>query len=455
MSIWRTRPPTNRTNQVAATLAVFGLEDFLHHFRQRKNFLHKQTWRKVMKGKLHRSRCDYIMGTDRRLFQTVSIRDPRHFSTDHLMIVAKYLVKPTACHKRYLRGQLTFPLKWPIGPMSQADHIFDEVKQYMPHPPRNNKKPRPTWLSDKTLKLIDERSDLKCRQHCDTDTTRKYRQLTRAINSSLNADQKRRTEVAGAAIEEALSGDTPNLRQAYQILQSWHKHHGDRPCKPSRQDLETVTNECADLYREEDPIGAPIPIHVQPKPINDTVPSEEEIQNAVSHLRNNKASGPSKMKGEHVKEWLDRAYPEPQPGDEDLPVPHPEAWLKLVELIQHQFKTGKIAHEVKWSLLALLPKPDGSMRGVGLIEVIWKLTEAIIDTRVKECIKFHDMLHGFTTTRGTNTAILEAKLQQEYANISQIPLFQVYLDLRKAYDKLHRKRALATLEAYGMGPNLL
>jgi Reverse transcriptase (RNA-dependent DNA polymerase) len=63
-------------------------------------------------------------------------------------------------------------------------------------------------------------------------------------------------------------------------------------------------------------------------------------------------------------------------------------------------------------------------------------------------------MYGFTSERGTGTAIVEAKLQQEFANIRQEPLFQVYLNLKKAYDTLDRPRALETLKNYGMGTRL-
>ena len=40
----------------------------------------------VREGKIVRSRTDYILGTDRRLFWSVSVFDPRH-NTDHYMVL--------------------------------------------------------------------------------------------------------------------------------------------------------------------------------------------------------------------------------------------------------------------------------------------------------------------------------------------------------------------------------
>ena len=70
-------------------------------------------------------------------------------------------------------------------------------------------------------------------------------------------------------------------------------------------------------------------------------------------------------------------------------------------------------------------------------------------------IKLHNCLHGGLPCRGTGTAIMEVKLQQQLAWVEQAPLYQIYLDLRKAYDALDRGRCLEILAGYGVGPNLL
>jgi hypothetical protein len=86
---------------------------------------------------------------------------------------------------------------------------------------------------------------------------------------------------------------------------------------------------------------------------------------------------------------------------------------------------------------------------------VWKICQAIINTRIRSKIQLHDILHGFIKLRGTSTAIMEAKLQQEVAALMQEILLQVYLDLMKTYDALDRDRILKTLAEYGAGPRLL
>jgi hypothetical protein len=49
---------------------------------------------------------------------------------------------------------------------------------------------------------------------------------------------------------------------------------------------------------------------------------------------------------------------------------------------------------------------------------------------------------------------MEVKLQQQLAWAEQEPLYQIYLDLQKAYDALDWGRCLGILADYRVGPNL-
>ena len=57
----------------------------------------------LRKGQEVRSRTDYILGTDRRLFRNVTVQDPRH-NSDHYMVLGCLPSAPLSETKRYLGG---------------------------------------------------------------------------------------------------------------------------------------------------------------------------------------------------------------------------------------------------------------------------------------------------------------------------------------------------------------
>jgi hypothetical protein len=70
------------------------------------------------------SRCDYILSTDRRIFSNVTIRGPRHYTTDHYMVLGILLSEPMKAHQSYINGRKRYPLhpqKW--SPKTKIDAL--------------------------------------------------------------------------------------------------------------------------------------------------------------------------------------------------------------------------------------------------------------------------------------------------------------------------------------------
>ena len=83
------------------------------------------------------------------------------------------------------------------------------------------------------------------------------------------------------------------------------------------------------------------------------------------------------------------------------------------------------------------------------------MVEAIIDTRLRESVQLHDVLHGFHAGRGMGAAILGLKLDQELPDIDQDSLLLVFLDLNKSYDTVDCGQLLTSLEECGAAPHCL
>ena len=119
-----------------------------------------------------------------------------------------------------------------------------------------------------------------------------------------------------------------------------------------------------------------------------------------------------------------------------------ELWLKVVEITQTAFREGNLAEEATWQTVVLISKGKGEFRGIGLVEVTWKVVAVILHRRLTSGIKLHDAMHGFREGRGTGTATLEAKLLQQLAAMREEVLYVIFLDLTKAYYALDRSRSL-------------
>jgi hypothetical protein len=122
-------------------------------------------------------------------------------------------------------------------------------------------------------------------------------------------------------------------------------------------------------------------------------------------------------------------------------------------MIQAIWDRGEILMQMSWMVVGLLPKDGGYFRGIGLLDPCWKVMEKIMVCRMG-AIDFHPCLHGGMPKRGTGTATIEAKLQQ-LAWVKQEPLYQVFVDLHKAYSHLNCTKCLEIMTGYGVGPKLL
>ena len=65
-----------------------------------------------------------------------------------------------------------------------------------------------------------------------------------------------------------------------------------------------------------------------------------------------------------------------------------------------------------WKSVFLIPKGGDYYGGISLVEVMWKVVEAILNCRLTASITFHDFIHRFCAGCGTGTSTLEDKLLQ-------------------------------------------
>ena len=68
--------------------------------------------------------------------------------------------------------------------------------------------------------------------------------------------------------------------------------------------MERQTAERVALYARRDSPGEPLPININPIPVDDGTPTDSEVRVAAQELTNGRAGGASGMRAEDVKAWL-------------------------------------------------------------------------------------------------------------------------------------------------------
>ena len=62
----------------------------------------------------------------------------------------------------------------------------------------------------------------------------------------------------------------------------------------------------------------------------------------------------------------------------------------------------------------------------------------VVNFRIGEEVKFHDVLNSFRADRGAGTTSLEAKLLHQLTEMRKEVLYEVFLGLWKAYEAFER-----------------
>ena len=107
-----------------------------------------------------------------------------------------------------------------------------------------------------------------------------------------------------------------------------------------------------------------------------------------------------------------------------------------------------------WTTMVLITKEGGQYKSIGMFETIWKVCTSIMNNWIQNSIVLLDFLHGFHQGRGTGTAVMEAKLEQQLSGIVNKPIFQVFINFSKTNDSLDQGVCMEIQRGYGLGPRL-
>ena len=191
------------------TMATVGLEDMAGQVffpRRRAWCRYWKTWSMRWKIRVVRSRKDYILGSNRQIFQNVAVQDPRQ-NYDHFIVVGILHGASPREHSTYLWSRTRLTLR-PPGRQTRthADELFTELWRAIPKPNKRSAC-RNLWISAEMWRLVNER--VSTRRDPGQDQQR-LRRLGQDIRDSFKEEWQRRVRTAGEAVDSLLTGTPPS-----------------------------------------------------------------------------------------------------------------------------------------------------------------------------------------------------------------------------------------------------
>lgn len=272
------------------------------------------------------------------------------------------------------------------------------------------------------------------------------RRLRRGLRRQLQYDRDEMWEQRAKEIEAAWSEKNP--RKVYTLLRMYSGKLSTAT-RLIRDAGRTVYGENSipvwqkyfeDLLNRDAPMCPQLPLHRSPAYSCSTAPpSQQEVEDAVRKLKNNKAAGDDGISAEMLK---------------SLPTSGKYA---LVEVLTDIWRRRKIPDS--WRMAVIIPlfkkgsrTEVSNYRGISLLRTMYKILERIILARL---IKFRenttrDEQAGFRGGRSTvdQIFILRRLLETRYSHGQETHI--AFLDFASAFDSPDRKRLFDLLRADGV-----
>ncbi len=164
-----------------------------------------------------------------------------------------------------------------------------------------------------------------------------------------------------------------DVQEAFCHLKGWYRAALETTTCPCPQTMVKQTAEHVNLYTRRDSPREPLPININPIPVNDGTPSKGEIWVAVAGLSNGHAGSASGMRAEDVKAWLCGIKLEKDPEVGPANVRVGDNWRRFMLLVWAIWDHGKIHPQLLWAVIMLIPQGRCDYWGIRQMELVWKV----------------------------------------------------------------------------------
>ena len=313
---------------------------------------------------------------------------------------------------------------------------------------RRRKKP---WVTKDVLDLCDERRDLKKKRY-EAEGAKEYREANRRIQKAV---KKAKEDWIGAQCEEIETClNKNNSKRAYQLVKDLTSEKQGRSSTIQDKSGKCLTEEkeilsrwteyCSELYNYES-CGDNTVLDCSQPPEEDLQPIlREEVEIAVASLKKGKSAGVDNISAELVQAG----------GETMIDV--------LTEICNRIWRTGEWPTPWTQSLIITLPKKGNlqlcqNYRTISLISHSSKVMLKVILNRLKPQAEeiIAEEQAGFRAGRSTTEQIFNLRILCEKYLQHQQNLYHVFIDFKKAFDRVWHAALWATMRKYNISANLV
>ncbi|KAG0730184.1 LINE-1 retrotransposable element ORF2 protein [Chionoecetes opilio] len=321
--------------------------------------------------------------------------------------------------------------------------IYSAAKECIGERPRS----RRGFVSTETLEKIEESRAARLAGNRD-----QHRALSRRTRTLLRRDKEKYVRSLAEDVEGHLNAN--DLRPAYRALKKLRSKSPSRASAIRTADGRLVSDMDGQMARWAEYFGQLFTVDPPTEqlhttglqavdadpPIDETAPSLDEVREAVAKLRGGKAAGVCNISAELLKAGG-------------------EAMIRgLHAVLTAVWQSGTIPPDWKRGLVVPIWKGKGdrqdcnNYRGITLLNVPGKVLVHLLLTRIRSHLVKHQrpQQSGFTPGKSTTDRILVLRVLVERRREFRQGMLAAYVDLKKAFDSVHRESLWDLLRLRGI-----
>ena len=295
------------------------------------------------------------------------------------------------------------------------------------------------WMTDEILELIRQRNEARHRDR------EQYKELKRIVQREIRRSKRESFERLAESIDENFG--EKRMWDLFKMSRGKERNYG------TVGDRQLQAQKCADMF--EGFSKAELEADPRAEILTSIMMDANDMEN-VAELYNRE------FVISELNEALGKCRSRSSPGPDGFSYDvyksmGIKAKIVLVEVLNSWFKSGVIPKDMKDSIQIALPKRDGGFRPISMTNTLVKVYERMIHKRIYEKLDavIPGYQYGFRKGVGASdqfSRTLEILQRNQRNDCYSVVLF---LDIKKAYDRVCRHRLMKKLKDFGIEGRML